>query len=246
MPTFRHGRGTLLFLDDENISTFFREAGVNRSVDLAETSTYGTFDKTYVVGMRDATFSLAGLFSGAADEIDEQLAAIIGQAQEYAFTYAPEQMTFGRRVYIASVDTVSYEVSSPLTDMVGTSAEFQASAGAFSGNSLHDLTAESATNNSTNLDNTVSSAFGAIASLHLVTNTRDAGSIVVKVQHSPDNSVWTDLITFTSVSAGAANTSGQIGTVTGTVNRHLRSLWTVTGGTTGSYTFVVACARKNV
>lgn len=242
MPTFRHGRGTALLLDDEDVSVFFREAAINRTVDLAETSTYGTFDKTYVVGMRDATFTLAGLFSGGSDEIDAQLAGIIGQEAEYAFTYAPEGLTLGRRLYVAAVDNINYEVSSPLTDMVGTSAEFQASGGAFGGVSLHALTSESTTNNGTSVDNGASSAQGGIATLHLTANNRDAGSILVKVQHSTDNSVWNDLITFSSVNF--AVTSGQVLSVAGTVNRYTRAQWTVTGGTTGGYTFAVGFARK--
>ena len=242
MPTFRHGRGTAILLDDEDVSIYFREAAINRTVDLAETSTYGTFDKTYVVGMRDATFTLEGLFDGSTDAIDQQLATILGQEAEFAFTYAPEGLAFGRRVYVAAVDEVNYEVSSPLTDMVGTSAEFQASGGAFGGYSLHALTAETGDGNGTSIDNGASSAFGAIAALHLTANDRDAGSISVRVQHSTDNSVWNDLITFASVNF--AVTSGQVLSVAGTINRYLRAFWDVTGGTTGGYTFAVSAARK--
>lgn len=244
MPTFRHGRGTELLLDDERVSPFFREATLSRNVDLAETSTYGTFDKTYVVGMRDARWSLGGLFDGSVDAIDEQLSTILGQEAAVPFTYAPEGLVLGRRVYVSNIEETSHEVSSPLTDMVGTSCELQASSGAHSGVSLHDLTAETATVNGASVNNLASSAFGAVATLHLTTNTRDAGSILVKVQHSTNDSVWTDLITFVSVGFGA--TSGQLLTFTGTVNQYLRAQWTVTAGATGSYTFAVGCARKNV
>lgn len=240
MPTFRHGRGTEILLDDEDVAQYFREAGLNRSVDLAETSAFGTFDKTFVVGMREGRLTVAGMFSGGADEINEQLDALLGQEAAVPITYGPEGVAFGRRTYIGSTEEVTYDISSPYNDMVATSAEFVYSGGAFGGFSFHAKTAETANGNSTNIDHGAATAFGAMAALHVPTNTRN-GALDVKIQHSVDNSVWVDLITFSTVTA--STTAAQVASSTGNVNRHLRALWTI-GGSTGSVTFVVSAARK--
>jgi hypothetical protein len=79
---------------------------------------------------------------------------------------------------------------------------------------------------------------GAAAALHVVRKAGAAGTLTVKVQHSPDNSVWTDLITFGGKTA--ANLSEWL-EVAGTVQRWLRVLWTLTGGT---WDFHVAAARR--
>jgi len=240
MP-FRHGRGTGLLLGDEDVARFFREAGVNRGVDLAETSAFGTFDKTFVVGMREGRFPLAGMFAGDADEITQQLDALLGQETPEPMTYGPEGFAFGRRTYHATIEETTHEVSSPYNDMVAATAEMVSTGGVFPGVSFHDLlVGETANGNSASVDNGASSAFGASAVFHVPTNTRN-GATVGKIQHSVDDSVWVDLITFTSVPA--TTTTAEILSVAGTVNRYLRGLWTIAGAT-GSVFFHLSAARK--
>jgi len=58
------------------------------------------------------------------------------------------------------------------------------------------------------------------------------------VQHSTDNSSWSDLCTFTAVSV----VGSEILTGTGTVNRYVRYIISAFTGT--SVTFAVAFARR--
>lgn len=241
MPTFRHGRATALLVGAGDVAQYFRTATMSRSVDLAETSTFGTFDKTFVVGMRDGTLSLGGLFDGTANAIDQQLEAVLGVDPPVVVTYGPEGLAFGRRTELMNSEETAYEVSSPYNDVVSTSADFHATGGIFAGNSLHDLTpAETVGGNSASIDNGALTSAGLVATLHVPTNTRN-GATVVKVQHSPDNSAWSDLVTFTSV--GSTTTTAELLSTTGTVNRYLRALWTI-AGSTGSVSFHVSAARK--
>ncbi len=244
MPTFRHGRNTNVLLDQYNLTPYFREANKASTVDLAETSAFGTFDKTFVVGMREGRVSLAGMFDGSVDAVDQVLSQILGQEAAVNVTIAPEDLTIGRRTYICQAEETTHETSATISDVVAASAELGATSGIHAGVSLHALTAEGTTSNSTSVDNAVATTLGARAVIHMTANDRNAGSIVVKVQHSTDNAVWNDLITFTSI-AFAVKTTEYL-TVAGTVNRYLRTLWTVTGGATGGYTFHVSCARNNV
>ena len=86
-------------------------------------------------------------------------------------------------------------------------------------------TSRSATLTGANVDNLGSSANGAMAHLHVTVSS--GGSWTMKVQDSPDNSVWADLITFAS--DGSAITA-ESGDVAGTVDQHTRALFTRTSG----------------
>lgn len=91
-------------------------------------------------------------------------------------------------------------------------------------------------------DNTASSASGGTGYLQ-VTDLALGGytSITVKIQDSPDNSAWTDLITFTAVTA---DEFAQAVSVTGTVDRYLRVELTLNGaGSSESITLLVAFER---
>jgi len=130
MPTFRHGRNTAFKVDDSggtlrDISSQCRGVTLSRPVDTADTTAYLTFDKTSVVGFRSGTFSVEGMFSaGVSTEVDPVFSGILGQEASVTFEYGPEGTTTGRVRYTGEAYLTSYELSSPVGDMVGFSAEF--------------------------------------------------------------------------------------------------------------------------
>ena len=79
MPTFRHGKNINVFIDQYDFSTYFNDVSASTSVDTAETSAFGTSAKTYVVGHRDGTVSLGGMFeSTASTGTDQYFASVLG------------------------------------------------------------------------------------------------------------------------------------------------------------------------
>ena len=97
---------------------------------------------------------------------------------------------------------------------------------------LHALAAKTTTSQGASYDNAASSANGGRGNLHVTAAT---GSGTIKIQHSPDDAAWADLITFTAATGATSESK----TVTGTVDRYLRAQWAP--GT--SITFVVGFAR---
>ena len=85
----------------------------------------------------------------------------------------------------------------------------------------HDDTHSSASNG-TSVDNSASSANGGAG--YIQAFSLSSGTPTVKIQHSSDNSTFTDLITFTASTA----ISSQYKTVSGTVNRYIRVISTGT------------------
>jgi len=86
-------------------------------------------------------------------------------------------------------------------------------------------------------DDSASSANGLAAVLQIVSI--NTGTPTFKIQDSPNDSDWTDLVSFSAVANGAEPASERV-SVTGTVNRYLRITST---GTFNNAKFIVAYRR---
>lgn len=237
---FIHGKSATILFGQYNLSTYLNEVAVSQAIEIGETTTFNSDAKTYVVGLRDGTASLSGLFDGGTGAVDEVLQAAIASDTTDPATISPGRAAVGNVAYLVDSHTGNYEVSSPVSDVVSVSVDIQAEGGFDRGVMLTNGTAISSTSSGSAVNNGASSPRGAVAHLHVTSNTRN-GTIVVKVQHSSDNIAWVDLITFTTVSA--TSTTTQRSTVTGTVNQYVRANYTV-AGSTGSAIVHVAIARR--
>lgn len=127
MPTFRHGKSTVFKIDDSggtlrDISSTLTDVSFPRSIDTAESSSFGDSAKQYVVGLSDATISVSGNFDAT---IDGYLAGTVGQAATLSFEYGPEGSTAGYVKFSGECILTSYEVSGAIGDVVTYSAEYQ-------------------------------------------------------------------------------------------------------------------------
>lgn len=222
MPTFRHGRGTRLLFNDKELSTYFRDASTQLGADTAETTAFQSTNKSYVIGMTDGRVSLGGMFSGDAGGVDEFFNSVFGQESPLLYTYAPEGLAIGRRVFSMEAHTSSYGVSGSVSDVVAVSVELQGSAGVRSGYSLATPdTPFSAAGNGTEVDLGAASTFGGFAMLHVLSNA-SAGAAVFSISHATSSGgTYTTLGTFNSV-AGGATTAQKLVIPVGTINRYVR------------------------
>jgi len=230
---FIHGKSASVLFQATDLSAFLNSWDTTLTADTAEVTTFGNGSKAYIAGGKDATVSLSGFFDGATSAVDEVLAAAIGGTKVLTLAEAGVA-TIGNRALVGQAINTSYQVSTPVGDAVTISAEAQVTGGMSSGVVLADLSARTATGNTTSVDNAASSTNGLMANVHLTAFT--GTNVTVKVQHSADNSTWVDLITFTQLTAAGAENK----TVTGTVNRYLR---VNLSGTFTSTTLAVAAAR---
>lgn len=242
MPNFRHGKVTTVLSDDVDLSTFLNSASASYAVDVPETTTFGSSDRSYIVGHNEGTVSFEGLFDGTASAVDEIFAASLGSASDKVITVSTDSTAIGGRTILASAQSTSYEISSPLTDVVSVSAEATANGGLDSGVWLVCQTAVSATTNTTSVDNAASTTNGGVAHLHVTANARTATTIIA-VQHSSDNSTFADLAVFGTVAiAGLDSERLEVASGT-TVNRYLRTRTTIATGT-GAITRSTAFSRR--
>ena len=129
---FRHGKNTVFKLDNSSgtlvdLSSYLEEVSVPRSIETGETTTFGSSAKSYITGLSDATISLSGKFDST---LDAHMSGIItalsaGTIDTVSFEYGPESSTSTRIKYSGEAIVTSYEVSSPVADVVTCSIELQ-------------------------------------------------------------------------------------------------------------------------
>lgn len=239
---FIHGKDTQVIHGAYALTAFLNDGSVSSDVETAETTAFGSSAKTYLTGLKDGTISASGMFDGSADAVDQVLTASIGSDTLAPVTLGVNGTTLGNRVAILQAKTTSYEVSSPVGDVVSVSYDAQADGGIDYGVSLAALGSVSSTTNGTAVDNSASTTNGGMAQLHVTANSWSANA-TFKVQHSADNSTWADLATF-AVVATTVTTSERVAVAAGTtVNRYLRAQVTLASGT-GSITYQISFARR--
>ena len=127
MPTFRHGKNASFKVDNSggsltNISDTLNSVTFPREIETLETTSFGSSNRSYVVGFSDATVSIEGSFDAT---VDAHLAGILGQEASVSFEYGPEGTTAGQVKYTGESFMTSYETAAGVGDIVTYSAEFQ-------------------------------------------------------------------------------------------------------------------------
>ena len=127
MPTFRHGKNASFKVDNSggtltNISDTLNSVTFPREIETLETTSFGSSNRSYVVGFTDATISIEGSFDAT---VDAHLAGILGQEASVSFEYGPEGTTAGQVKYTGESFMTSYETAAGVGDIVTYSAEFQ-------------------------------------------------------------------------------------------------------------------------
>jgi hypothetical protein len=126
---FVHGKDSVFKLDNSggsltDISAYVNNVDFPETVDIAETTVLGKDNKTYIVGLKDATLSLSGLWDSTADAI---FGAVLGQSATLSFEYSPEGTGSGAVKYTGEGILTNYAISSPVGDVVAYSADIQIS-----------------------------------------------------------------------------------------------------------------------
>ena len=127
MPNFRHGKNASFKVDNSSgtltdISNTLNSVTFPREIETLETTSFGSSNRSYVVGFTGATISIEGSFDAT---VDAHLAGILGQEASVSFEYGPEGTTSTYVKYTGECFLTSYETSAGVGDIVSYSAEFQ-------------------------------------------------------------------------------------------------------------------------
>ncbi len=232
-----------VMVDQYDISQFLTKMSPQRIRDFAECTDLTSTSHEYTPTLRGGMLMLDGMYrSNTIVGVSlHDIFAALPDTQIIVSGY-PDTRAIGKPALLMYADAVKHELDMPVANLVKVHIECSAQKwGVEHGVSLHDLTQETGTGNSTSVDNGAATVNGGVGVLHATAIDGAAPSVVVKIQHSTNNSTWADLVTFT---AAVAATKQRIEVAPGTtVNRWLREVHTF-GGTTTSITHNVAFARR--
>jgi hypothetical protein len=235
-----HGKDVDIYIGGYDLTGYFNDMSITRDADTAETTTFGSTSKSYVVGLKDGSYSFAGIWDGTANAVDDRLAATFGVEGTVVTTY-PGGDTQENPAYVAAGIQTSYEVGASIGDAVTVSAEVQASGGLFRGLAIHAKAAETATG-----DDATSADFGAAStsSTGFVANLHgfafSGTSCTVKLIDSADDATFAD-VTGGGFTAISGVTSQQLTHASTSVRRYVK---TNRAGVFTSCTYAVALAKK--
>jgi len=116
---FVHGKSIYVSVATHDISAYTNKADFPRNADTAETSCFGTTDKTHIPGLKGATFSIEGLWDAT---LDGYLDAVFGT--EVAVVYRPAGTGGGLIQYAFQAIMTSYNPPGSIGDAVKYSAAF--------------------------------------------------------------------------------------------------------------------------
>lgn len=239
--TFIHGKDTRVVLDQFNVSPFLNSMDLGRDRDNPETTVFGNDgNRTYIAGLRNASISMSGFFDGANNAIDQVLHDTLEADTAKTIMAAPIGFAVGNLVYLFQAHPSTYAPTSPVDGVVAFSSDLNGTGRVDRGFSLHQLTAETTTANGSSVDNGASTANGGLGQLHVTAVSGTTPTLDVIIQDSPNGTTYAAFITFTQVTT---TPSFQRILQTGTVDRHVRAMWTI-AGMTPSYTFTVGFARR--
>ena len=242
-PTFRHGRSTKVFIDNYDMSVILNSASFDASVDTPESTPFGSDDRQYVVGQRDATLTFEGMVDVSTDQLDGHFDTQLGATTNSIITWTPAGASVGARAEMAEGIQTARGVTSPISGVVAASVDYQATNGPKFGLCLTSTAAQAtATTWASAQDGSTQSTKGGVAFLHVLEgHTTGAGDdIVVAVQDSSNDVAFADLISFTVNTTGTGSVTRT--TVAGNIHEYVRAR--VTSQSSTSITYVLAFARN--
>lgn len=237
---FVHGKSIFVLLNGYNITGFLNKIDAPYTADTAETSTFGSENKSYIPGMKDATMSAEGLFDGDAGKIDETLHTILaGTNTGNNMIWFPAGNTLGNVGYGLYMVQTAYSVMGTKDDAVKISMAGHSSVGRERVKLVLALAALAVDGSGTVNDNGSSSANGGSAYLQVTAASGFSGNVTVKLEHSSDNFAadTTDLAVFTNVTG----ITHERVAITGTIKQYVRATYDLNGGTA---TMAIALCRK--
>jgi len=132
MPTFKHGKNAVFLMtgsstgayDFTNVTT---DVALSKIMETGETTTFSNLNKTYIVGLQDATISVSGYYDPVADEnINGAIARLSnGTVSNLSFSVGPSGSSASDIKYSGSCIITSYDLSPAVADVVPFTLELQ-------------------------------------------------------------------------------------------------------------------------
>lgn len=201
---------------------------------------------SFVPGLMSGSMAVRGPADSASD-LQAEILAAVGVDNNLLLTALPDGTAVGKPAIFCLGDVGEYTNDASVSDALGFSVSAVADESVDMGYVLVAPSAITADGNGTAVDRGTSlgpgpvanTTGGAVAALHVSAFSGFSG-VALKIQHSTDNSSWSDLSSFSNVTAVGWQ---RLKIANGTqINRYVRAVTDVTG--TGSITYLMAFAPR--
>lgn len=239
---FTHGKGTVVLCNGYDLTSFLNSVEITKTAETAETSTFSSSSKTYIIGEVDSQLNFEGLYDGASGAVDQILSNAL--AGSTLWTWYPGKLSTANNTGYAFIGLENgYTPNQTITDAIKITGSCQGSDDIASrelGVSLHVLTEVTSTDTGTIIDdNAGSSLNGASAYLQATSST---GTVELIIEHSSNATFSADVSTLMSFAAISTDNLSERIECSGTVKRYIRASWTLDGGE--KLTFNVLFCRR--
>jgi len=228
------GLGQKLYVQGYDISTDTSSlSNVGYMQELLDTTGINVSASERVTGLESSQMTVNGWFDVADDKSHEAyLVSNKLPGTDRAVTYLIGD-AITEPAFFLNAKQAEYNITRASGSALATTASFASNATSAAGDGVQfgvmldgGSTTYSSSTNGTTVDQSASSSAGAVACLQFQSGT-SVSSFVVKVQHSTNGASWSDIITFSTISANTA--TAEILSMEGTVNRYVRTINTLSG-----------------
>lgn len=223
------GKSAKLYAGGIDLSAYFRSGSISGEAAVEQSTVWGANSHTYVPTLLDHTAAFSGFFDGAADAVDEELAAALGGADTPIMAWLPAGDVAGNRAYAIVPDVTGYEISDEVDGLIEVSAEVQ-------GNGWYPAVVLAAKATSATpgtfetlaVDNGAATTAGGSGFIQIF-SVSAGDTIDAVIQDSADGSTgWATIATFTQGTAANAPRAERVA-ISGTIRRYTRVQLVIAG-----------------
>ena len=235
----RTGQDAAVLLGSKDVSGDGNSFSVSHSADTPETTAFGDNTRTRLPGLKDWTVEVSGFFNDDSGHLEEELKDLLGGST--LMGVFPGGATACQIGYEGTPLTSDFSLDTPVDGVVTLAATFSGSGDLWRSyvTTACTSTCTAAVSYTDGVDTgaTAIECQGFLRVMDLASGSDD--TLVVKIQDSPDDSAYGDLISFTSVTAGSVS---ETKSATGSREQYVRASYNITTACleTAEFTFIVS------
>lgn len=228
------GRVTAVTMDQFDITGYYNEYKFKRDAAVIDVTPFGNRVAVDLSGFQKASIELKGFYNA---DHDIEMHRRFGQDDDVYLALATTGYRPLAPVVMLPSTITKYEISAKAKDSVDLDAEFTLRGSVDDGVQLISpktvLSAATGVSGDYDAGSLLGSTdAGCAAQLHVWSMTGTTPTLDVKIQHSDDGTVWSDLLTFTTASLVTGSVERQDLDIGNTIKQHVRASWALAGGGT--------------
>lgn len=239
--SFKAGRNARVYFNEVDLSPYLHQADLSVTQENGDTTTFANAPwSTAIALVQSGTLGFEGYYDPALTQLPAALGVDSG-----VLTSCPAGGALGDLCRMALITATAYSETDAANGVVAIGWDTLAEGPIVAGKVMHAMAEDTNTTTGSSIDDSAATSTGWWAHLHVTAV--DGGSWVVKLQHSTDNSSWSDVTggAFSAKTAAGYERLRSAASTT-TLNRYRRYVATRTGGSGGDgITFLLALSRTN-